>query len=95
MSQPLNPNTNKVPQSLFPLSLKPSSPTSFPLAYGDNIWDVVQEGSSLAELTEAIGQFDQHTINELFAMLIIQLQTLIPPPETHTEFSDEFSEEFA
>lgn len=94
MSNPVNPGTNKVPQSLFALSLKPSSPTSFPLAYGDNIWDVVHEGSCLAELTEAIGQFDQHTINELFAMLIIQLQQLIPPPETHVEFTDEFTEEF-
>lgn len=91
MSNPLNPNTNKVPQSLFPLSLKPSSPTSFPLAYGDNIWDVVQEGSSLAELTEAIGQFDQHTINELFAFLIL---SLLHQPSTHVDFTGDFTDDF-
>lgn len=91
MSNPVNPGTNKVPQSLFPLSLKPSSPTSFPLAYGDNIWDVVHEGSSLAELTEAIGQFDQHTINELFAMLIL---SLLPQPSTHVDFTEDFTDDF-
>lgn len=91
MSNPVNPSTNKVPQSLFPLSLKPSSPSSFPLAYCDNLWDVVQEGSSLAELTEAIGQFDQHTINELLAYMILQL---MPQPSTHVDFTDDFTDDF-
>lgn len=67
MSEPVNPSTNKVKQSLFPLSLQPSSPTSFPLAYGDNIWDVAEDGSSLAEQMGEEGQYDQHSINESLA----------------------------
>lgn len=91
---PIKPGTDKVRINLIPLTLQSSNPGDYPFAYVDNLWDVVQEGSSLGVLTEAIGQFDQHAINELFAMLIIQLQQLIPPPETHVEFTDEFTEEF-
>ncbi len=75
----------------MPLSFKPSSPSSFPIAYGDNIWDIAQDGSALAALTEAIGQFDQHTINELFAIILLRL---LPQPSTHQDFTDDFTDDF-
>lgn len=91
MSNPINPSTEKVRQVYYPLSLKPSNDEEFPLAYADNLWDVVHDGSALAQLTEAIGQFDQHTINELLATLII---SLLPQPSTHRDFTDDFTDDF-
>ena len=91
METPIKPSTDKVPQRYYPLSLVPSNDEEFPLAYADNIWDVVQQGTSLAELTGAIGQFDQHTINELLAALILQL---LPQPSTHCDFTDDFTDDF-
>lgn len=101
MSNPVNPSTQKVEQSFLPLSLKPSAPNRFPISYADNIWDVVNEGS-LSSLTEALGQFDQHTINELLAYHIVLLQQATDliwrlidgQPIEHHDFSDDFSYDF-
>ena len=70
MIQPIH-NTDKVDQTSLGLSLKPSNSSEFPTAYADNIWDIVADGSKLSELLENIGSFDQHTINELFATILL------------------------
>lgn len=67
---PINPNTTKVEQSFFPLSLKPSSPTSFPLAYSDNVWDIVRENTSMFSIAGQIGQYTQHDVNEMIGQYI-------------------------
>lgn len=92
--EPITPSTDKKTQTLVPLTFGSSAPSSYPFAYVDNLWDVVREGSNLAQLTEAIGQFDQHTINELLATLILQIITLITPPATHGSFNQSFSRSF-
>ena len=103
MSTPINPSTDKVEQSFFPISLKPSSPTTFPIAYADNVWDVVTELQQLAPLAEATGQFDQHTINELLAAKLLQiaqqgLEVVWLPisgePTEHHDFTDDFTDDF-
>jgi len=70
--EPIKNDTNKVSQSSLGLSLAPSNPNEFPIVYADNVWDVVNSETNLAELLENIGQFDQHTINELFARILIE-----------------------
>lgn len=91
MTDPVKPTIEKVTLSYIPLTLNSSDPESYPFAYVDNLWDVVLQGSSLAALTECIGQFDQHTINELLAAMILQL---MPQPSTHQDFTDDFNEDF-
>lgn len=100
MSNPVNPSTDKVTQTRFPLSLAPSSPTTFPIAYADNIWDVAAAGSTLAFLLEGPGQYDQHTINEALAQLIHATNDLIwqlingGEPGQHHDFTDDFTDDF-
>ena len=89
--EPITPSTDKKTQTLVPLTFSSSAPSSYPFAYVDNLWDVVREGSNLAQLTEAIGQFDQHTINELLATLIL---LIITPPATHGSFNQSFNRSF-
>ena len=72
MSTPVNPATDKVEQQFLPISLKPSSPSRFPIVYADNAWDVIRGDSPLLPLSGATGQFDQHTLNELLALAIGQ-----------------------
>ena len=99
MSTPTNPSTDKVPQTRFPLSLAPSSPTTFPISYADNIWDVVTEGQTLADMLGQPGQYDQHTINEQLAQLIHQMidlywQLIGDDTPTHNDFTDDFTDDF-
>lgn len=61
------PDTTKVSQNTIPASLTASNPNEFPIVYGDDIWDVVGSGSSLASLIGNTGQYDQHSINEALA----------------------------
>lgn len=61
------PDTTKVSQNTIPASLTASNPNEFPIVYGDDIWDVVAGGSSLATLIGNTGQYDQHSINEVLA----------------------------
>lgn len=98
---PVNPSTEKVRQTRFPLSLAPSSPTTFPISYADNIWDVVTEGQTLAALLGQPGQYDQHTINEQLAQYIYNVSELLwglinggNPPDTHSDFTDDFTDDF-
>lgn len=70
---PINPNDTKVEQSFFPLSLKPSSPTTFPLAYSDNIWDMVRQNTALFTISGQIGQYTQHDINEMIGQYVVQI----------------------
>ena len=57
----------KVEQTSLAISIKSSSPNSFPTAYGDDIWDVVDQDSSLFSVLDSSGQFSQHQINEALA----------------------------
>mgnify|MGYP007032339385 CR=1 FL=1 len=57
----------KVDQTGLAISIKSSSPNSFPTAYGDDIWDVVDKDSSLSGVMDSSGQFSQHQINEALA----------------------------
>ena len=70
---PINPNTEKVEQSFFPLSLKPSSPTSFPIAYSDDIRDVVRSNTSLVGIVGSVGQYTQRGINEMLGRSIADI----------------------
>lgn len=103
MSTPVNPSTEKVYQDYFPLSLKPSNEQQFPIAYADALWDVAIDGSALAALAEGTGQFDQHTVNELFAQAIASFAQALDvvwhsiqgQPQGRRDFSDDFSDDFA
>jgi hypothetical protein len=86
--EPIKPNTNKVSQTSLGLSFSSSSPDDFPIVYADNVWDVVNSGTNLAELLENIGQFDQHTINELFARILIE------GIGADTSFNNDFNNDF-
>lgn len=102
MSNPINPSTEKIRQVFYPLSLKPSNDEEFPISYADNIWDVANIGSTLAALTGSTGQYDQHTLNELFAYTIaglIQTLDLIwkqigGDTPAQGDFSSDFSADF-
>ena len=60
-------NIIKVDQNTVPVSLTVSNPNEFPLVYGDDTWDLVPSGSSLADVMGNFGQYDQHSINEALA----------------------------
>ena len=100
---PINPSTDKVRQASLMLSLKPSDDEMFPIAYADNIWDVANIGSTLAALTGSTGQYDQHTINELFAQFIVQISQVLEivwrgiggDTPAQGDFSSDFSADFA
>lgn len=64
---PKKPTIEKVDQTGLAISIKSSSPNSFPTAYGDDIWDVVDKDSSLSGVMDSSGQFSQHQINEALA----------------------------
>lgn len=97
---PIDPSTEKVRQTRFPLSLAPSSPTTFPIAYSDNLWDVVTAGQTLASLLGGPGQYDQHAINEALAQLIQATNDLYwqlitgGDPGDHNDFTDDFTDDF-
>lgn len=97
-STPIKPSTDKVSQVFYPLSLQPSNDAEFPISYADNIWDVVTAGQTLASFLGQPGQYDQHTINEALAQLIHALNELvwqlIGGETTHTDFSDDFNDDF-
>lgn len=84
---PKSENTEKVQQSNLGLSLAPSDPNAFPIVYSDNVWDIAESGSKLAELLNSTGQFDQHTINEFLAKLIIEGYLGI---SFNNDFNDDF-----
>lgn len=88
---PVSENTTKVQQSNLPVSIKPMSPSLFPINYADNAWDIAAAETALAELAGQTGTYDQHSLNELFAQLIL---SLLPQPSTHHDFSDDFSSDF-
>lgn len=86
--EPIN-DTNRVNQDSLGLSIKSSNPEEFPIAYSDNIWDIVLSGTNLARLLENIGSFDQHTINELFASMFINSE-LDPGTSLNNDFNNDF-----
>ena len=88
---PVSDSTTKVTQSNLAISLKPSAPSRFPIIYSDNQWDIAALESALAELAGAAGTFDQHSINELFASILLRL---LPQPSTHQDFTDDFTDDF-
>lgn len=101
MSTPINPSTEKVEQSFLPISIKPSSPSRFPIAYADNLWDVVNGNTPLSSLTGNTGQFDQHTVNDIVAtQLVYLLQQVaslwdyVQGSAEHNDFSGDFSGDF-
>ena len=67
MAQAKKPTTAKSPISSMGLTFESGNPANYPIAYCDNIWDIAQQGTELAEKLGGIGQYDQHTINEMFA----------------------------
>lgn len=67
MTTPKIDTTNKVDQQNMGLSMKSSNPNEFPILYNDDVWDVIEENSALAEKLGGGGQFDQHQINEALA----------------------------
>ncbi len=78
-------STTKVSLYAVPATLKSSngnaeSEGGFPIAYADNIWDVVDKTNSpkLAEVMneENGGQYDQHTINEQLAVGVADVSEL-------------------
>ena len=85
---PKSESTTKVYQNTLGLSVAPSNPDEFPIVYADNVWDVVNSGTNLSELLENIGQFDQHTINELFARILIE------GIGAGTSFNNDFNNDF-
>lgn len=88
---PVSDSTTKVLQSNLAISLKPSAPSRFPINYADNQWDIAALESALAELAGSTGTFDQHSINELFASILL---SLLPQPSTHQDFTDDFTDDF-
>ena len=88
---PVSNSTTKVQQSNIAFSMKPSAPNSFPIVYADNQWDIAAAASKLAELAGSTGTFDQHTINELFAQVLL---TLLQPPVADGDFTDDFTSDF-
>ena len=88
---PINDSTQKVTQSTFPFSFAPSAPSRFPINYADNAWDIAAAASALAELAGAAATYDQHSLNELFAQLLL---SLLPQPSTHHDFTDDFTDDF-
>ena len=67
MAQAKKPTTTKSPISSMGLTFESGNPANYPIAYGDNIWDIAQQNSELADKLGGVGQYDQHTINEVFA----------------------------
>ena len=68
MATPINPNTSKNVVSSMGSTFESGNPNEYPIAYDDNVWDVVtNEDTEMKELLGGIGQFDQHTINKNLA----------------------------
>lgn len=67
---PKSNETTKVSQSSFNMSFSPSNPDEFPIVYSDDVWDIAEIGSKLAELIDNTGTYDQHALNELFAATV-------------------------
>lgn len=88
---PISDSTTKVAQSNIGFSMKPSAPSSFPIIYADNQWDIAQAASYLATLCGTTGTFDQHTLNELFAQFLL---ILLLPPVAEGDFTDDFTSDF-
>lgn len=87
---PKSENTTKTSQEYLGVSLRPSDPNSFPIVYADDVWDIAVSETNLAELLGNIGQFDQHTINELFARILIEGGT----GGAGTSFNNDFNNDF-
>ncbi len=87
---PVSESTTKVQQQNLAVSIRPSAPSRFPINYADNQWDIAVAGSALAQLAESVGSFDQHSLNELFAYILLQL--LSQP--SHHDFAADFSSDF-
>ena len=66
MATPKIDNSTKIEQSGFGISFKSANPAEYPIAYQDDLWDVVDKTSNLAKVlnTQSDGQYDQHSINE-------------------------------
>lgn len=100
MNNPHNTSTERVEQAGFGLSLMPSSPKRFPIAYADNIWDIVEAGQTLEALLGQPGQYDQHYINERLAQYIYNVNELLwglingGVPPAHHDFTDDFTDDF-
>ena len=71
MATPKKNTTTKDALHALPIALKSSNGDEFPIAYCDNIWDIVAAQSKLIGVLGSIGQYDQHTINEALAELAI------------------------
>lgn len=60
-------DTSKTTETSLGLTLAPSS-DALPIAYDDNVWDIVDASSPLASIMpNGAGQYDQHAINEALA----------------------------
>ena len=73
MATPKKETTTKVEQTGMGLSFKSANPDAFPIAYSDEVWDVADEDSALADAMGAEGQFDQSAVNERMAFHAGQL----------------------
>ena len=71
----INNNTQKVDQNTFSLSFAPSNSTEFPIAYGDDVWDISRNDSSLYDVMGSEGSFTQHDINENISKGLLKSQT--------------------
>lgn len=69
MANPIDGSTTKVSQHALPVSLKPSNPNSFPLAYASDLRDIAYENTDLASVMGSTGQFTQAQINEALAAM--------------------------
>ena len=73
MATPKKNTTTKDALHALPIALKSSNGDEFPIAYCDNIWDIVAAQSKLIGVLGSIGQYDQHSINEALAELAIPI----------------------
>lgn len=73
MATPKKNTTTKDALHALPIALKSSNGDEFPIAYCDNIWDIVAAQSKLIDILGSIGQYDQHSINEALAELAIPI----------------------
>jgi hypothetical protein len=79
MATPKKNNIVKSPISSMGLTFESGNPAEYPIAYSDNIWDLVRAATSpnLADTLGVDGQYDQHTINEVLAEKISLLAAVV------------------
>lgn len=89
MATPKDNTTTKKAVSSMGMTFESGNPATYPIAYDDNVWDNVFEGSELASILGGSGQFDQHVINETLAEKINAAATT----ETLTEALEDLEED--